>query len=234
MKHIIFPHKAIILLLSVVLLVLQASFVSCNKPTDNSSVTTSAAKIHVDTTARIVMEVSRSARLYTTEYKIHKVVTYTDNPTVEGKVVGIPVKMPTRLGDRKVAIPIDVTLKAYIDFNNFSPENVKRADSTVVITLPDPQIIATATRIDNTGTRQYIDLARSRYTDAEITALASQGTDSIMSHISQFGIVAQAERSAATILVPILRRMGYKDTNISIRFRKNYTDSELIRMIQKQ
>lgn len=220
--------------LSLIMSVLPAAFVACNRPVANEPKTTASPKSRVDTTARIVLEVSRCARLYTTEFQIHKVVTYSDNPSVQGKVAGIPVSMPTRIGDRKVAIPINVTLKAYIDFKDFGPANVQCNDSSVVITLPDPQIVATATRIDNAGTRQYIDLARSRYSDAEITSFASQGTDSILSHISSFGIVEQAERSAATILVPILQRMGYKDTAVTIRFRKDYTDSDLIRMIQKQ
>lgn len=210
------------------------SAASCRKTPPAGNAGTEAARVRVDTTARIILEVSRCARLYTTEYQIHKIVTHSDNPTLEGNVLGMPVKMNTRIGDRKVAIPINVTLKAYIDFGEFGKNNVHRTDSTLVLTLPDPHIVATATRIDNKGTRQYIDLTRSRYTDAEITDFARQGTDSILSHTARLGIVEQAERSAVTNLMPILQRMGFKEKNITIRFRKDFTDSDLIPLIQKQ
>lgn len=177
--------------------------------------------VRVDTTARIVYEVTQCARLYTTEYVIHKIVTHTDAPTIEGNVLGIPVKMKTRVGNRKVAIPIDVTLKAYIDFTNFSEKNIERTDSTITLTLPDPKIIATASKVDHRRTRQFIDGMRSRYTDEEMSNFAQQGADSIISHAASFGIIEQAELSAATNLYPLLLRMGFKEQNVTIRFRKN-------------
>lgn len=206
--------------------------VSCRR--SSQSAPTSAPAGQVDTTARIVLAVSECARLYTTEFKIHKIITYADAPSLEGHVLGVPVKMKTRLGDRKVAIPIDVTLKAYIDFGTFSAENVERTDSTIILTLPDPHIVATASKIDNQGTRRYVDLTRSDFTDAEITALAAQGADSILAHASQYGITEQAERSAAAQLTPLLRRMGYREEHITVRFRKRFADSELLRFIEKQ
>ncbi len=226
-------YRIVPLLSASILLGWLVSCNGCQKPTPQTPEQKATAP-RIDTTARIVMEVSKCARLYTTEYQIHKIVTHSDAPTLEGKVLGMSVKVPTRLGDRKVAIPIDVTLKAYIDFAEFSERNIQRpTDSTIVVTLPDPHILATSTRIDNRGTRQYIDLARSRYTDAEITEYARQGTDSILSHIGEFGITQQAERSAATALVPLIQRMGYQEEHITVRFRKNFSNPELIRMIQK-
>lgn len=184
--------------------------------------------------ALVAMQVSRQARLYTTEYQVHKIVTYSDDPVIKGTVFGAPIKMKARLGDRKVAIPISVTLKAYIDFADFSEKNVERRDSLLIITLPDPHIAATASRVDNRATRQYVDGLRSRFTDAEITGFARQGADSILSHASSLGIVEQAERSAAMQLLPLLQRMGYKEENVTIRFRKKFSDGELLKMTEKR
>lgn len=177
---------------------------------------------------------SRSARLYTSEFIIHKIVTHSDNPVIEGDVLGVPVKMKAAIGNRKMAIPIDVTLKAYIDFADFSEKNVTRTDSTITVTLPDPVIMASASKVDHKAMRQYVDGMRSRYSDAEIAEYARQGADSVISHADKFGIVAQAERSAAATLIPMLQRMGYKEHQISVRFRKKFTENELFRMTQKQ
>lgn len=193
-----------------------------------------AGQVRTDTTAQVVLEVSRSARLYTSEFIIHKIVTHTDNPVVEGNVLGVPVKMKAAIGNRNMAIPIDVTLKAYIDFADFGEKNVTRTDSTITVTLPDPVIMASASKVDHKAMRQYVDGMRSRYSDAEIAEYARQGVDSVISHADKFGIVAQAERSAAATLIPMLQRMGYKEHQISVRFRKKFTENELFRMTQKQ
>lgn len=210
-------------------------FLSCQSAEkDATSQAHRSDTVRIDTTARIVYEVNKCARLYTTEYVIHKIVTHTDNPTLRGNVLGIPVNMHTRVGNRKVAIPIDVKLKAYIDFAEFSEKNIERTDTSITVTLPDPKIIATASKVDHRGTRQFIDGMRSRYTDEEISNFAHQGADSIISHAASFGIIEQAEMSAAASLHPMLTKMGFKEKNITIRFRKKFTESDVAKIIVKQ
>ena len=114
------------------------------------------------------------------------------------------------------------------------PVNVERTDSSLIITLPDPHVIVSASKVDNQGTRQFVDLARSRYTDAEIVNFAKQGEDSIVSHMSQYGIEEEAQRSAARQLLPILLRMGYKEQQVMVRFRKTFTDNDFYIITTKQ
>lgn len=188
----------------------------------------------VDSTHLLVMTVRGCSRLYLTEMHIRKLVTFTDEPSVKGTVLGMPVDVPTRWGKRRIAIPLDVTLKAYVDMAAFDSTLVERTDSTLTITLPDIRITATASKVDNAGIRQYVDFARTYYTDAEITQLAQQGEQSILSHLSQYGLEQEAQRSAARQLLPLLQGLGYKDGNVNVRFRKNYSDGELLRMVQRQ
>ena len=61
-----------------------------------------------------------------------------------------------KVGYRKVAIPIDVTLKGYIDFADFTVDNVSREGDLLVITLPDPKVMLTASKIDHKKARQYV------------------------------------------------------------------------------
>lgn len=187
-----------------------------------------------DSVRRLVMTVRSSARLYVAEMQVHKLVTNTDEPVLTGQVLGMPVNMPTRIGKRRVLIPLDVTIKAYIDLQHFDERNVERTDSTLIVTLPDPQVVITASKIDNKGIRQYVDMARSRYTDAEITALARQGEDSIARHMAHYGIEREAQRSAANQLLPLLQQMGYKEGQVTVRFKKTFTDNDFVRMTRRQ
>ena len=220
--------------LLLIYLFLLGSTSSCHHEKEQPSTSSEKAETPMDTTATIVLKVNRCARLYTTEYHIHKIVTHTDEPTLKGHILGIPVNMNTRIGDRKIAIPIDVTLKGYIDFSDFNTRNVNRTDSSIVITLPEPKIIATATQVDHKGTRQFIDLTRSRYTDEEITQFTRQGTEQILKNISRYGILEQTRMSAARTLIPILQHLGYKEEQIEVRFGKIYNDDELFKMVQLQ
>lgn len=187
-----------------------------------------------DSVRRLVMTVRSSARLYVTEMQVYKLVTNTDEPVLTGQVLGMPVNMPARIGKRRVLIPLDVTIKAYIDLQHFDERNVERTDSTLIVTLPDPQVVITASKIDNKGIRQYVDMARSRYTDAEITALARQGEDSIARHMAHYGIEREAQRSAANQLLPLLQQMGYKESQVTVRFKKTFTDNDFVRMTRRQ
>lgn len=184
-----------------------------------------------DTVALLVKRVSRCARLYTTAYDIRKIVTHDDRLHVKGRVFSHDVSFDPPLGERKAAIPIDVTLKAYVDLSSFGPQNVERTAGRITLTLPDPQVVVTSSRVDHAGTRQYIDPMRRRYTDAEMAAFARQGTDSILAHVDRYGIVEDARLTATRALMPILRGMGYGEESVTIQFRKDFTAADLNRSV---
>ncbi|WP_298950021.1 DUF4230 domain-containing protein [uncultured Alloprevotella sp.] len=188
-------------------------------------------KVKIDTTATIVNQIVRCSRLYTTEYKIHKLVTHSDVRRLEGKVLSVPVSLPLTVGDRKIAIPIDVTVKAYIDFSDFSAARIQRSGKGIVVTLPNPKVIVSSSKIDEKGIREYIDLTRSHYSSAEVAAFAKQGEDSIVQHLDQTDILKSAERSAAQVLLPMLHRMGYDESQVVIRFDKNPTPQNVESLI---
>lgn len=200
-------------------------FTSCHRQNKDNEAK-HAASSAVDTTALMVMRIQSCARLYTAEMQIHKLVTHTDEPRIKGKVLGMPIDLPARMGDRRIAIPIDVTLKAYIDFANFTANNIQRTDSTLIITLPDPHVTITSTRVDNQGTRQYVDALRSRYTDADIANFAQQGADSVTAHLSRYGLEERAKQSAARQLIPLFSNLGYTESQITLRFGRNYSDHD--------
>ena len=131
------------------------------------------------------------------------------------------------MADRKIAIPIDAKLKAWIDFSKFSEENVERNGDHITIILPDPQVTMTSSKIDQKNVRQYVALTRSNFSDEELSNYQQQGRAAIIESIPQMGILETAQANAAKVLVPMLVEMGYKEENITIAFRKQYGPKDI-------
>ncbi len=176
----------------------------------------------VDTLSVLVTQIQQCSRIYTTAYQIHKVVTHDDVIRLKGSFLAqsFNIKMP--LGDRKIAIPIDATLKAYIDMSQFSQSNVEKENGKIIITLPDPQVIMTSSKIDQKNIKEYVGLVRSHFTDAEMSNYEQQGRAAIIESIPQLGIIPTAQENAARVLVPLITQMGYREEDIIIQFRKEY------------
>lgn len=178
----------------------------------------------------LVTQIQKCTRLYTTEYRIHKIVTHDDVLRLKGSLLSQSFDIPLPLGERKVAIPMDATLKAYIDFSNFTEDNVERDGERITIILPDPKVVMTSSKINQKEIREYVGLTRSHFTDKELTNYEQQGRQAILNSIPQLGIVEQAQSNAVRVLVPMLTEMGYKEENVTIAFRKNLDFSSLLDM----
>ena len=172
----------------------------------------------IDTVPLLIMQVKKCSRLYTTEYQVHKIVTHSDILQVQGTLFDRKFDLPLPLGDRKVAIPMDATLKGYIDFSDFSAENVRREGDHITITLPDPKVMLTATKIDQENMRQYVSLWRSNFSDAELSSYEQQGREAIIDAIPSLGIIETAREGAAKVLVPLIVQLGFDERNIVIAF----------------
>ena len=97
----------------------------------------------------------------------------------------------------------------------------------IVVTLPDPVVAVTSSRVDHKRTKQFIDITRFNYTDAEMTEFTKQGLASILETVPELGILETSRQSAASVLIPMIQRMGYAEENIVITFRKEFTSKEI-------
>lgn len=169
----------------------------------------------------LVQQVCKCSRLYTTEYRIHKIVTHDDVLRLKGQLLRQDFDIPLPLGERKIAIPMDATIKAYIDFSNFSEQNVERDGDRITILLPDPQVVLTSSKINRDEIREYVGLTRSHFSDKELTGYEQQGREAILKSIPGLGIEETARENAARVLVPLLTDMGYDERNVTIAFRRD-------------
>lgn len=182
-------------------------------------------------TSQMVHEIARCSRLYTTEYKIHKIMTIDDEKRLNVNILSqnIQTKLP---GERKLALPIEVTFKAYVDFNEFSEAHVRRTDSSLTVILPDPHVMVVSSAIDHDGVRQYVGLTRQAFTDAEMKDLARRGEAEILKEVGSTQILTSARESAVRTLMPLLQRMGYGEKRVTVTFRKEaFTPAEWQKMI---
>ena len=181
----------------------------------------------IDTIPVMVMQIQKCSRLYTAEAHVHKIITHDDQLNLKGSFMKKDFNIHIPGSNRKVAIPMDATIKAYVDFEGFSQKNVSRKGDKIEIILPDPKLVLTSSKIDHKAVKQYVSLTRSNFTDAELTKLEQQGRQSIINDISNIDLMEQAQFSAANTLIPMLIDMGFKEENIKISFRKKFTLQDL-------
>jgi hypothetical protein len=187
----------------------------------------------IDTIPMMVMQIQKCSRLYTSEYQLHKIVTYDDSMSINGTILNKKFKIDLPLGKRKVAIPMTASIKAYVDFNEFSTKNVRRKGDKIEIILPDPEVTMTSTQIDHGEIKKKVSMMRSNFSDEEITRIQQQGRQEMIKAIPNLGIIENARQSAARQLIPIIEQMGFEQDNVTITFRKKFTLNDIPSLIKK-
>ena len=187
----------------------------------------------IDTIPVMVMQIQKCSRLYTAEAHVHKIVTHDDQLNLKGSFLKKDFNIHVPGSNRKVAIPMEATVKAYIDFKDFSAKNVSRQGNKIEIILPDPQVMLTSSKIDHQGVKQFVSFTRSNFSDAELSQFEQQGRESIIKDIPNMDILETARQSAANTLIPMLKDMGFLESNIKISFRKKFTFDDLKTLMDK-
>ena len=215
-KSILIIGAAVLALLLLLLLILPGDrFLAADSDARNLSPGRS------DTVPMLILQVQKCSKLYTAEYRVHKIVTHDDALRLKGQLMSKQFNLKVPLADRKIAIPMDAKIKAYIDFSEFSEQNIERSGNQITIILPDPQVVMTSSKIDQKNVKQYVGLTRAHFSDEELANYQQQGRESILQSIPDMGIEETARANAAKVLVPMLTQLGYEEQNITIAFRKD-------------
>lgn len=186
----------------------------------------------IDTIPMMVMQIQKCSRLYTSEYQLHKIVTFSDTMAFQGKLFNQRFKINLPASQRRVAIPVQATVKASIDFSKFSKDNVRKQGDKIEIVLPDPELTLTGTQIDHEGVKEKVALFRHKFTDEELTHIQQQGRQDIIKTIPQLDLMENARVNAARQIIPLVRQMGYKEENITVTFRKRFTPRDIPTLIR--
>ncbi|MBP5339882.1 MAG: DUF4230 domain-containing protein [Prevotella sp.] len=178
----------------------------------------------VDTLGVLLSNIQQCSRLYTTEYRVHKVVACESNREVGALGISIGLNV---FGQRKVVIPMEATLKGYVDLGLMTADNIERQGRQITVTLPDPQVMLTATRIDHEGIKHYVTGFRDDFTDRELALLEAEGREAIINDVPRMGIERAARASAVRLLIPIFEQMGFAQEDITISFRRDFNPFDI-------
>ena len=193
--------------------------------TDNKPTAQEPAPI--DTIPMMVMQIQKCAKLHTAEVHVHKSVTHDDQMKLKGSFLQKEFNIILPVGQRKIAIPIDATLKASVDFSNFSEKNIKRHGDKIEVLLPDPKVELTSSKINHAEIKKQVSILRANFSDAEMANYENQGRAAIINDIPRMNIIPQAQASAANIIIPMIVAMGYPEENITVSFRKQFSVKDL-------
>ena len=215
---------------SIIMLFAAMMLTACGQKTEPEK---PSEPVVIDTIPQMVMQIQQCSRLYTTEVKVHKIVTHDDVVRLKGNLMNRQFNIPLPLGDRKIAIPMDATLKAYIDFSEFDERSIVRDGNKITILLPDPQVVLTSSNINQKEIKEYVGIVRAHFSDSEMSNYEQQGHLAILNSIPDMHIIETAQANAARVLVPMIVQMGYREEDITIAFRKNLTITDIIKRSMK-
>lgn len=220
------PTAGLLLVLSLPMLLSCGSKKGESKDTSSPppSIEAESKEAKVD---KLISNIQKCSRLYTAEYKIHKVITHEDVLKLKGSILGMDYDFDVPSGSRSIAIPIDATVKGYIDFSQFNEDNVIYDDDHLEIILPDPKAELTSTKINHDEIQRYVALLRKDFSDAELSLYEQEGRESILRSIPQMNIAEHSRVNASRILIPLLRQLDLYEENITITFRKDFNERYL-------
>ena len=80
----------------------------------------------IDTVPMLIMQVQQCSKLYTAEYRVHKIITHDDALRFKGQVMSKSFNLKVPLADRKIAIPMDALAIAMSELASISERRTYR------------------------------------------------------------------------------------------------------------
>lgn len=142
--------------------------------------------------------------LATVEYTITKVVKASDDKTW------------FKIGNRKILITCEATVKAGIDLKELKEENISVSGKTITIQLPEPKILSVNMPPENIKVAyQKVDLFRDAFTSGERNALLVQAEQQIKNAGTELGAVEQAKINSQLVFSRLLMQLGFEKVNLT-------------------
>ena len=157
---------------------------------------------------------SAMAELGTVEYTITKIIKANDSRFYT-------------VGDRKILFSCRATMKAGIDLEEFSAEDVviDNAKKAVVVTLPQPKVLAFNMPAEEAKLEyEKVSALRFNFTAEERNNLLTQGEEAILADAPNLGILDDARKNARMFFEALLSQVGFK--TVTVNFKENETKKE--------
>ncbi|MFT3945764.1 MAG: DUF4230 domain-containing protein [Agriterribacter sp.] len=161
-----------------------------------------------------ILALKEMNELVTVEYVVSKIIKASDNQTWY------------KIGDRKILMTCDATLKAGIDFSKITASDIKINEKEITIILSKARLFSLNIKPEDIKVAyQEIGAFRNEFSSQERNMLAAQAQNQIEASIDSLGILQTAETNASLFVSNFLRNLGYE--KISIQFSDTSTPANL-------
>lgn len=170
----------------------------------------SCAKLHLPTPVETVATLRQMQELATVEYTVSKVVKANDDQSWY------------KVGNRKILITCEATIKAGIDFEQLTDQNITVNGKKITMVLPTSKILSINIKPENINVAfEAIDIFRTQFTTAERTALLSQAEQQIRNSGNDLGILEQSKTNTQLFLSNFLKQLGFEEVVLTFDQPKN-------------
>jgi hypothetical protein len=151
-----------------------------------------------------VLALKEMGNLATTEYTVTKIVKANDNKTWY------------KLGDRKILISVEATLKAGIDLTSITADNISIDGKKISISLPPPKLLSLKLPPEKIKVEyEEVGMLRNEFSNSERDALLAQGENQIRNSVKELGLLETTEKNTRAFITEFLKKLGYEDIRVS-------------------
>ena len=152
----------------------------------------------------ILQAIQQTGQLVTVEYSLSKMVRAADNRTWY------------KIGERRILISTEAIVKAGVDLQSITPEDVFITDEEIRLNVPRPQVFSISIPPGKIKVL-YEDVSfwRERFSAAEREALLRQAEKQIRALTDSMGILKTAQSNADIFLRKLLQQAGYKTVTVT-------------------
>jgi hypothetical protein len=150
-----------------------------------------------------ILSLKEMSELATVEYTVTKIIKANDNKTWY------------KIGDRKILMSCEATIKAGVDLSSINENSFDIDGKNVQLKLPPPKIISFSIPPDKIKVEyQEIGPLREPFKTGERDKLATQAEAQIKNNINSLGIIEQAKANTSLLVSNMLKQMGYENVTI--------------------
>lgn len=161
-----------------------------------------------------VFALREMSELATVEYIVTKIIRASDDQTWY------------KIGDRKILMSCEASVKAGIDMTAIRKENISIEGKSISLVLPKAHLISINIRPEDVKVEyEETGLFRDNFSAAERDQLMSQGQAQISKSVDSLGVLQTAETNASIFISNYLKQLGYN--RIHIRFSNESTSPRL-------
>lgn len=152
-----------------------------------------------------VFGMSQNLELGTVEYIVKKVIKFDD-------------QQKFTVGDRKILFNTTAYLKAGVDLDDFTENDIYINGKDITVRLPHAKLLSFNMPVEETSTVwENYGVFRSKFNATEQNEVLKKGEEAIRADIPNLGILEDAEENAIDIFTAMLSQLGFEKITVEFK-----------------